>query len=87
MPTAIQRRRVGFPALFLARDLTLGQSPTSGQMMHRIQDAYKHVMVLNQGTFEVGSTYLPLAPKRSYEVRPRYRFSGRLASLPFRFDD
>lgn len=87
MPTAIQRSRLNFPVFILARDLTLGQSDASGILMGQIESAYRHVSFLNRGTFDVGSAYVPFAPKLSYEVRPRYHFSGRLASLPFRFDE
>lgn len=87
MPTAIQRRTSNFPAIILARDLTLGQSDTNAILRRQIENVYHHVAFLQRGTFEIGSAYLPFAPKRSYDVRSRYRFSGRLASLPVHIDD
>jgi hypothetical protein len=87
MPTAIQKRSGSFSALLLAGDLTFGQSETLGLISKEIERAYNHVVILNEGTFRVGAAYLPFAPKRTFQVRPWYRFGGRMSVLPFHLDD
>jgi hypothetical protein len=88
MATTTQRQSAGHvPVMFLAGELTFGQSATSRQLVTQIERAYDHVMVLDHATFDLGSAYLPFMPKRSFQVKPRYRFVGRMPSLAYHLDD
>jgi hypothetical protein len=79
-------RALRLPTFLFTRDLTLGQSDTCGLLMRQMETAYEHVELLNRSTFKVGLAYLPFAPKGSFEVRSRYRFSGKMPVLPFHLD-
>jgi len=89
MPTTIQReRRAGvLPGLVLAADISLGHSDTSTLLMRQIHEVERHVLELQHGTFFGGTVYVPFLAKRSFEIRPRYRFTGRMPFLPLEIDD
>jgi hypothetical protein len=83
----VQQRTSLAPAMMVIYEVTRGQSDTSGLLTGRMNQAYDHLMLLHSSAFSVVSHYSPFLPKRTFEIRPRYRFSGPMPSLEFHLDD
>jgi hypothetical protein len=87
MPTAIQKNvaQAAFPAMLWARDMTIGQGEVAGLLMRQIVDARAHVSILNESSFALG--YQPFKPKRSFQTKVHYRFTGRMPALAIDLED
>lgn len=77
-----------FPALFLASEMTIGQSDAANLLGRRMAQCYDHVRLLhNASAFESIGDYAPFRPTRTFSVRHVFRFSGKMAALPFQFEE
>ena len=73
--------------MLMGAELTLGQGKTYGLLMTQIASVRDRIQVLNQATFHAGYVYAPFRPKRSFESKIRYRFTGRMPALPIDIED